>query len=211
MVHMTRKKLADRIYLVRFKSQYGLASTFLRVQEHYESRKFSGRVFSLEQFMDWYAAQYGQFSYFEDWSGFNVPSTALRPFYRGDFDPLLEKEKRLLRLFRGLREPYYIIGVSDEGAESSLTHEIAHALFTTDADYRAAVCAAMRGYDTSAIEKELTRLGYARHVLQDEVQAYLVSPSGDLGKPGRALLPLRRKLRALFKRHARDAGLTAGT
>lgn len=211
MVRMTRKKLADRIYLVRFKSQYELASTFLRVQEHYESRRFSGQVFSLEEFMDWYAAQHGKFSYFEDWSGFNVPSAALRPFFRGKFDPLLEKEKNLLRQFRRLREPYYIIGVSDEGSEESLTHEIAHALFTTNVDYKAAICAAMRGYDTSAMAKELLRLGYAKHVIQDEVQAYLISPSGDLGKPSRALMPLKRKLRALFRRYAKDAGLLAGT
>src|SRR5690242_20121476 len=123
---ITKNKLADRIYLVRFETQYELAATFLRVQEYYESPRFSGRVFSLEQYMDWYVAQFGAFTYYQDWAGFNVPSTALQPFYEGKFDPLLEKEKRLLRLFKRLRGRFYVIGVYDSG---DLTHELAHALY----------------------------------------------------------------------------------
>ena len=69
---MTKTRLADGIFLVRFDTQYALASTFLRIQEHYESNRFRNRVFSLEQYMDWYAAEFGAFTYFEDWSGFNV-------------------------------------------------------------------------------------------------------------------------------------------
>jgi hypothetical protein len=168
-------KIADGIYLLRFKTQYELTSTFLRVQEYYESPRFQGRIFTLEQFMDWYAAQYGSFSYFEDWSGFNVPSTAFQPFFDGKFDPL--------------------------------THELAHALFFTDAAYREAVHEAMRGYDTSALEKKLVEAGYARHVVPDEVQAYIVAPSGELGAVSRPLEPLRRRLRALFKLHSKGLSI----
>src|SRR6185503_8648159 len=110
----TKSKIADGVFLVRFDTQYGLASTFLRIQEHYESSRFRNRVFSLEQFMDWYADQFGAFTYYEDWSGFNVPSTALEPFYAGEFDPLLRKEQELLRLFEKERRPFYVIGLSDD-------------------------------------------------------------------------------------------------
>ena len=203
---ITRNKLADGIYLVRFETQYELAATFLRVQEYYESKRFSGRVFSLEQYMDWYATQFGGFTYYEDWSGFNVPSRALQPFYEGKFDPLLEKEKRLLQLFRHERAPFYVIGVANTGSRRDMIHELAHALFFTNATYRQAVRTAMRGYDTSAIKRELTRLGYARHVIPDEVHAYLVAPTSGLGGPSQALAPLRKTLRVLFKRHS--AGLS---
>jgi len=127
--------------------------------------RFSGRIFSLEQYMDWYAARYGDFTYYQDWEGFNVPSTALRPFYEGKFDPLSEKEKRLLRLFENLRKRFYIIGIHEGGAKNSLTHELAHALFFMDASYRRAVHAAMRGFDTSALTKQLAEAGYAKHVI----------------------------------------------
>ncbi len=141
MTTMTRSRIGDRIFLVRFETQYALASSFLRFQEHYESSRFRNRVFSLEQFMDWYAARSGAFTYYEDWSGFNVPSTAFAPFYQGRFDPLLEKEKRLLRLFERESTPFYVIGIA---ADQSLTHELAHALFFTRPAYRQAVRDAMR-------------------------------------------------------------------
>jgi hypothetical protein len=198
-----KQRVGPGIFLLRFKTQYELTSTFLRVQEHYESPEFHGRVFSLEQYMDWYAQRYGNFTYYQDWSGFNVPSTAFAPFYAGAFDPLTRKERALLRLFANLRGRFYVIGIY-EGHGNSLTHELAHALFFTDARYRQAVQEAMLSYDTGALERQLAKAGYARHVIKDEVQAYLIAPSGKLGAAPRVLMPLRRKLRALFYAHAAE-------
>ncbi len=186
-----KSRLGKGIYLLRFKTQYQLAATFLRVQEHYESPRFHGRIFSLEQYMDWYAERYGNFTYYQDWSGFNVPSSAFAPFYDGRFDPLSEKEKQLLSLFKDLTQRFYVIGVYDAGVKSSLTHELAHGLFFTDPVYRQAARKAMKGYDTSAIARQLVEAGYADHVIPDETHAYLVAPSGRLGAASRPLLPLR--------------------
>lgn len=196
---IVKYKVAADIYLLRFETQYELASTFLRVQEHYESPRFSGQVFTLEAFMDWYVAENDGFTYFSDWSGFNVPSTAFEPFRDGRFDPLLDKEKRLLREFRALKGRFYVIGVY---TRQDLTHELAHALYFTDDGYRAAVRKAMRGFDTSVLQARLAKAGYARHVIRDEVQAYIIAPSDELGAPTRALAPLRRTLRALFRKHS---------
>jgi hypothetical protein len=203
---IVKSKVASGIFLLRFRTQYQLAATFLRVQEHYESPRFHGRVFSLEQYMDWYAERYGNFTYYQDWSGFNVPSTALQPFYAGRFDPLSEKEKRLLEMFRRVRGRFYVIGVFGR-AGSSLTHELAHALFFTDAIYRKAVQRAMLAYDTRTLERQLSKAGYARHVIPDETQAYLVAPSRKLGTGLKQLEPLRRELRALFRKHAKGLSI----
>lgn len=200
-IRIAKSKVGKGIYLLRFKTQYQLTATFLRVQEHYELPRFHGRIFSLEQYMDWYAERYGNFTYYQDWSGFNVPSTAFQPFYEGKFDPLSEKEKQLLGLFKDLRERFYVIGVYDSGAKDSLTHELAHALFFIDDGYREAVHEAMRGYDTSALARQIAEAGYAKHVIPDEIQAYIVAPSSELGAAPR-LTPLRQKLRALFKQHS---------
>lgn len=201
---MTRTKIGHRIFLVRFDSQYALAATFLRIQEHYESRRFRNRVFSLEDYMDWYAAEYGAFTYFEDWSGFNVPSAALQPFHDGRFAPLLRKEERLLGLFERERPPYYVIGIADD---VDLKHELAHALFCTVPAYRREVLAALRAYDTASLRTRLADAGYHRAVLTDEVHAYLVAPAGDLGAPARPLRPLQTALRAIFQRHAAHLSL----
>jgi hypothetical protein len=202
-VRIRKTRLADNIFLVRFDSQYALASTFLRIQEHHESPTFRNRIFTLEQFMDWYAQRFGAFTYYQDWSGFNVPSTALAPFYAGAFDPLLRKEARLLQLFRRARAPFYVIGISDE---ADLKHEIAHALYFTRPDYRTDVRRAMRPYDTASLHKRLAA-GYHRAVWADEVHAYLATPGSWLGRVPRSLRPLRRELQAIFRRHASALGL----
>ncbi len=201
---IVKTKLADRIFLLRFASQYLLASSFLRIQEHYESSRFRNRVFTLEDYMDWYAEQFGAFTYYEDWSGFNVPSSAFAPFYAGRFDPLLRKEQRLLDLFRHEPEPFYVIGIV---SDADLHHEIAHALYNTRPAYRRAVRAAMRGHDTSAIERRLQSMGYHPSVFADEVHAYLATPGASLGAEAARLAPLRRTLRALFRRHSADLRL----
>jgi len=205
-VKIAKSKIAKGIYLLRFKSQYELAATFLRIQEHYESPRFHGLVFSLEQFMDWYAERYGNFTYYQDWAGFNVPSTALQPFYEGKFDPLSEKEKQLLRLFKDLRERFYLIGIYDSGAKDSLTHELAHALFFVDDSYRNAVRKAMRGYNTTKLARQIAEAGYANCVTPDEIQAYIIAPSGKLGAAP-ALKPLRQELRAVYRQHSKNLSI----
>ena len=202
-IRIAKSRIAEGIYVLRFKTQYELAATFLRVQEHYESPRFHGRIFSLEQFMDWYAGRYGNFTYYQDWAGFNVPSTALQPFYAGRFDPLSAKEKALLRLFEGLRERFYVIGIYEADKDDSLTHELAHALFFMDDGYRKAVRKAMRGYDTGELARKIADAGYARPVIPDEIQAYIIAPAGKLGAEP-ALRRLRQELRALFRKHCKD-------
>jgi len=196
---MTKVQSAPGIFVVRFTTQYELASTFLRVQEHYESTRFKNRVFTLEEYMDWYAERFGAFTYFEDWSGFNVPSTALRPFYDGTFDPLREKERRLLAMFRRIREPFYVIGIA---SEQDLHHELAHALYYMQPEYRKAVNAAMRNYNTAGLARRLAAMGYHRSVLADEVHAYLVSAE-DLGEiKATRHAPLRKELKTIYRRFA---------
>ena len=114
--------------------------------------------------------------------------------------PCCEKEQRFLRLFENERRPFYVIGVSDD---EDLKHELVHALFFTRPAYRRAVRAAMREYDTSALEKRLAAMGYHRSVLADEVNAYLVAPDGE-GWSLPALAGLRKELRALFRDHSKE-------
>jgi hypothetical protein len=197
-INVTKRTIAKGIYLLRFRTQYELAATLMRMQEHYESPRFHGQIFSAEQFMDWYAGQYGNFTYYQDWVGFNIPSTALKPFYEGKFNPLSEKEKQFLRLFKDVKKRFYVIGVYRGDAEGSLTHELAHALFFLDDSYRQSVCEAMRGYNTAKLSKLIAKAGYAKHVIRDEAQAYLIAPSGDFGVDP-ALRPLRQALRKLFR------------
>ncbi|MEB3209634.1 MAG: hypothetical protein VKK63_12075, partial [Synechococcus sp.] len=69
-------------------SQEELGNTFIRFQEHYESPKFKEQIFTVGQVRSWYSSTYGANTYEKDWSGYNFPSTVLKPFRDGLFDPL---------------------------------------------------------------------------------------------------------------------------
>ncbi len=194
------QEVAPSIFVLRYRSQYDLAATFLRVQEHYESRRFRNRVFPLEEFMDWYARRFGAFTYYQDWAGFNVPSTAFTAFYQGKFDPLLRKERRLLKLFKGRRHPFYVIGIT---SDEDLTHEFAHALYFMRPAYKKAVRSVLRRYDTSALKRRLVAMGYHPSVVSDEVHAYLVESRG-LWRSMRRHASLRNALRAIYREYAAE-------
>ena len=86
-----------QIYHLSFSNFYLLCSTLARFQEHYESPKLHGKSFDFETFADAYAKKKDDtFSYYEDFAGFNFPSTVLRPFLAGKFNPLTRKEKAVL-------------------------------------------------------------------------------------------------------------------
>jgi hypothetical protein len=199
---LRKSEIRPGIFLLEFPTQYELASTFVRVQEHWESRRFRSKVFTLEQYMDWYAAEFGNFTYFQDWAGFNIPSEALEPFRKGRFDPLSQKEKKLLRLFAGRTGDFYVIALTrNDPDRTSLKHELAHALFHTQPEYRRAVRGHLREHDTRSVRHKLLEMGYHPHVLEDEVHAYVLSERSFLpDSTRRRLAPLRRKLQRLFRR-----------
>lgn len=146
-MHIEHTKLADKIHLLTFDSQQNIASTFCRFQEHYESPNFREKIFSLEEFQKWYiqnspnGRKTGDFTYYSDWNGFNIPSSTLQPFYDGRFNPLSDAEKRILDMFENETGVFYIIGIhkGTEKIDQLLRHETAHGLFYTNDDYRTQV------------------------------------------------------------------------
>jgi len=107
-----KKRVSDKLYFLHFQNQREMAETFLRFQEFYESPKFKGKIFTLENYKDWYRKIKGKFSYYSDWDGFNLPSKILKPFYDGKFNPLSDKEKQLLSIFKKMKGNYYIVAVA---------------------------------------------------------------------------------------------------
>lgn len=163
-----------------------LAATFLRFQEHYESPEFRGKIFTLEEYRRWYVAHSprgqatGEFTYEEDWTGFNIPSEILEPFYEGKFDPLSERERMFLQLFAERRKRlFYVIGTSSEADIRTLKHEVAHGLFYTRPEYRQEVLSILSGISSetrSKIQECFVRSGgYHPSVFTDETHAYLLS------------------------------------
>lgn len=178
---MKLKTISDNIYHVQGKNQYEATSTLMRLQEFYESslRGIRGRYFSLEQYMDAYAKRHGNFTYCVDWTGFNVPGNIVRKFFNVFIDDLLEKEERLYQLLEDPIESnkkFYLIGsYKDKIEDDVIDHELAHALFYLNFDYKKTMNNITKSLPASTRSKMFQSLeedGYCKKVLTDELQAY---------------------------------------
>lgn len=165
-----------------------MAATMLRFQEYYESSEFQGRVFDLEEFADWYAVEKGDgvFSYYEDYSGYNIPLSILDMFQTGAFDPLSRKETVLLNILQGLPATGYLITTSkgESSDRASLAHEVMHGIFHTDRHYASQVKACVEKFDVTEVLAWLHEIGYHPSVHVDEINAYSLtglSPSWPIG------------------------------
>jgi hypothetical protein len=167
----------SEVYLIKSKSRQGLADSFMRFQEYYESPVFSGKTFTIEEFANWYSAEFGGFTYAKDWSGFNIPSWVLKPFRDGHFDPLTNEEKQLMNSLKKANGDFYVIGVceKDKMCIDTLKHEFAHASFNNNLAYRQEVASCVDSYDTRPIKSALKNMGYHNKVVSDEVNAYMLT------------------------------------
>ena len=155
-------------------SQQELGETFIRFQEYYESnnQQFKNKIFTIGQLKQWYSETYGYDGYAEHWSGFNLPSVALKPFRSGLFDPLTIYEQNLLDSLRYRQDNFYIIGAQNK---SVLRHELSHSLYAYSEKYRNEINSYIKKYNAGfkTIKKHILDMGYCTDVLNDEIQAYV--------------------------------------
>ena len=180
-------KVSEQITLVTYKDRESLCKAFLRVEEHYESPEFKDKVFTLGQYRQWYCQRYGSWTYYKDWSGFNIPSAAFKLFNEGLFDPLEPAEQELVDLFKHKPGTFCVIGTFEGGDADVYEHEICHAMFATNDSYKTEVLAALAKYDNQleALKKTIVDvLGYNESVLLDECHAYVCESTEWLQKKG---------------------------
>jgi len=178
------KEILPGIYHIKFPNQYGLTSTFMRLQEFYESsfEEIRNQYFTVEQYMDRYAQEFGNFMYFSDWNGFNVPGDVISRFFRKfsniksrhTYQYLTIKEKRLLKLVLPLIQSdtnFYLIATHKD---QDLQHEIAHGFWYLNDKYQKAMMKLVSKYEhVNEFKELLLKKGYGENVLDDEVHAYL--------------------------------------
>lgn len=181
---MSVRFITPQILHVDMGTMYELGSLFIRMQEFYEcpNDKFRGKYFTMDQYMDWYASnnEDGQFTYFEDWAGFNIPGDVLIKFHR-TFHDLRPKE---MDLFDHLKDfvlnndkNFYVIG-SYAAKQSTVAHELRHAFYYLNDSYRRQCEDIFKTIPESVMEsvtEHLLDIGYSDIVVPDETQAYFGS------------------------------------
>jgi hypothetical protein len=171
-------------YHLTFANQRDLAHSMMRLQEYYEGPDLSiqGQHFTLEQFLQAYTLPDGTFEYTNKWCGFNVPGEVVDGWYQlfTAAGPLLAKEQQMMdQLLERRRDPnvrWYLIATGDDGDSVTIRHELAHARYYLHEDYRDAcdrLVEQMAAEDRRRMAKILIRMGYAEHVVSDEIQAYI--------------------------------------
>lgn len=184
------------IHLV-FTHQKDLSFAMCRLEEFYEGPhdNIKGKYFSLETFFDTYCDDSGDLAYYYSWDGFNVPRSAVNKFEEL-FSPhgLTRREQLILDEVKK-HDAQYLIATSISTIESTVDHEVAHALWATNPEYKAACQEALKSM-TGVSKRYFTKLllseGYPSDpaIMEDEHHAYIATASvryvkrifGELGK-----------------------------
>ena len=176
------EELGSRIFHLSFESRYDLAMHFLRFQEFYEcpNPKFRGKPFTIIDFMEWYSKENNnKFTYPDDWSGFNLPSTVMEQVFfnmipdENKYDKFMKSVFNLIKT-RGY-DKFYIIGTQLDDKET-VKHEIAHGMWFLNMDYRKFQqdnISKMNETARTKMAQVLVDMGYTNEVIEDEIQAYM--------------------------------------
>ena len=168
--------------LVEYNTQKDLALSFCRVEEYYEGNpKVNGKYLILEEFLDQFMDKNGKINYFEYWTGFNIPGNAFTQWFRQNSSDKTRWETELAEEVSkklDMRKPYYVIG-GKKGDMNVIDHEIAHALYYMNVDYKSTMVEVIYQFykqhrkEYSKVVKKLKKMGYGENVIKDEVQAYM--------------------------------------
>lgn len=180
------EKVSSRIYHCIINDPYDLAMTFCRVQEFYESpfKQIRGKSFELLDFMRLYAKKNKEvyFGYPADWSGFNIPGSIIQKCYYENSvadenyydDVIIEIHEKIMDELDERDPKYYLIG-SEGNNKITKRHEIAHALYHLNKDYKNKVNKIIKRITPKLykhIEEYLLEIGYTKKVIVDEINAY---------------------------------------
>jgi len=192
-IHYQIHRIKPNVFLVVVPKEYDRSMLFLRVQEYSESPnpKIRGQSFDILDFIEWYTHEnQGNFTYADDWNGFNLsyktasecynklPEKFVTKYDRVFMQILRQITKSLASLPREEAKKAYIIG-ADSTNSVTAHHEVYHAYYFTDPKYRSHANAMLKKHVPAKLyhklRKNLTRIGYLDQpfTIQNEMQAYL--------------------------------------
>lgn len=204
----------DRIVHLIYPDQYSLTSSLMRVQEFYESpiHALRDKKFNFEECFDAFNKKHTGENYFTKWNGFNIPGTTVRKFMR-EFDGFWEKELEWMNfvIYWSGRKKFYLIGTHTGDKEHGrvMDHELAHAFYYLNKDYKIEMDELYKTWDANDIKKVhkvFKTDGYSRAVYKDELQAYYSTSS--ITELKKWKMPLDKSLllkyRAILKRYKKQ-------
>lgn len=209
-------QISERIFAVEVKDDYERAMLFVRAQEYYESifPEFRGNIFNMFDYMDRYRRHMKKdyFSYTFDWCGYNVPSHELEGCYsqlsyeEHMVTPYDEHMMNIISTIRShqRRGKFYLLGVDSIDSSWIMDHEMAHALFFTNPDYKKEMLENILALPKNlhdSLFSVILQMGYPEKVVADEIQAYLSTGAADEMGGIRGIKTWEKRFSKTFKKY----------
>ena len=180
---MKCKKLGKQFLLFTFKTQKEITTTFFRMEEFYESplKVLFHKNFTVFDFLQESMDDDGKIDYFSKWIGFNIPGHSIKEWADLVCPNYTPKEMEVLNHINSkvdVSQPFYIIAAK-EGNTDVMDHEIAHALYYLNKEYKSrmnGLVLHMKKHfpvQYKKVQDWLKEMGYNRSVFTDETQAYM--------------------------------------
>jgi hypothetical protein len=180
MIKSKLNKIRKGVYHLEYENYFDMGMSFLRMQEHYESSSddYKGKFFDVFEYMRYYTQKEKKqyFSYTDDYVGYNIPSYVIDKFIKRKDLNLFEKDL-FYKISKIKNKKYYLIA-SKMGVKDVLDHELAHALFYINEEYRLRTTELVLKIPSKTIKQinnKLRKMGYSDSVYIDETQAYLAT------------------------------------
>lgn len=162
--------------LIEFPTQKEMTLTMFRMSEFSEGKDgIKGKRFSCDEFIDKYSDEEGNIDYFAFWDGFNIPKSVISQFQ--SIFQCSERERKVIRAIKDLPEDGYVICII-EGDKMALRHELCHAKWYDDEEYREHTLSIIENMQKS-LRKKLTKClleaDYIDDVIDTEIVAYLTA------------------------------------
>lgn len=175
-------EISDKNILFEFNTQMEMNSSMIRFQEHCDCVFHRNLFFALEEYKQWYMDSYGVWDYYNCILGMNIPSWSFydfRAYSRIKRNFLDSKEEKILSYLEktfSREEDYYVICIfkGQEKKLDALKHEIAHALYYSNTEYKKKVNKILNSVDLKDIESYLKIAGYHKDCYQDECHAFVL-------------------------------------
>jgi len=199
------KEIRPNIFALIIPNQYDLSMLFWKVQEFYESsgKKFKGKKFNFWDYAKWYSEKYeGCFSYTNDYVGYNLPVIIAKKCYELNNieTPYDEIMSPIINSLYESGKRRYLIGMKSLKG-GVFNHELAHALYYSNIDYKNEMDELYRNLSKSIVvklNKNLFKLGYCKEVLKDEIQAYLSTDINNVFKGIKNIKEFGKKYKKVF-------------
>lgn len=181
---MKLKEICNNLFYIGFNKTKNQNETFVRFHGSYENPKFHDTIFTKKQFDKWFKKNTEEgmdlgIDFYSMQAGFNIPDYVFTSFVKRKFDPLSNKEKKLLNEVKKIsKEKFYVIS-SLQRDKSTFNHEVAHGLFYLNSEYKKDMKNFFKTIDNDDYVKMQDFINseslYSEERINDEIHATLIS------------------------------------